>query len=315
MGNEYIFPSSLMPSSMPPPGIFKAFVSGRERFGQEAAFFNSELTPKTGFKGNASLTIYLRLFLRPWDEVTRMAPLPVLDNGKVVEVVPWGMPVDDGVAYDFAEFRRKVKEQAEKYWDGTNFCLQPPKDYRGLEYVEGTQKVRPNIDCRFRIVWADGVSDAHAVIDCICPKKARDFRPNVRPTETGALGGQWTCYDLDNRPNGRFIKDGKECKDFVGDPLGQMEFKTFRCNKELAREAVCHEIGHLLGLSHVGNFFKTPECLAAITPTDTNPDACYVGPTDNDTENIMGCGDKTALWNIMPIPARNTFWPASSAAQ
>jgi hypothetical protein len=222
-----------------------------------------------------------------------------------VEVVPWGTPTGIGKAYDFAEFTRKVKEQAEKFWDNTNFCLVPPPDYRGLDYPLGTPTVRPNIDCRFKIVWASGPHDANAVIDCFCPIRPRRFRPFVKGTGEVAMSGQWTCYDLVAFPGDFFIPNGKECTVDVGDPLGNMTTKTIRCDKELAHEAVCHEVGHLLGLSHVGKFFKVPACVAEIKSSgNSGASPCYRGPTDADTENIMGAGDKLAIWNIMPWASR-----------
>lgn len=291
MGNEWISPSSLMPSSMPEPGIFKSFVPGHERFGQQLAFFNSELITLNGFGGNATLTIYLRLYLMKRDRREDIVPR-AMDKGLEIEVVPWGTPTGTGKAYDFAEFTRGVKEEAEKFWDNTNLCLVPPPDYR-----------RPNIDCRFKIVWARGTQDAHAVIDCFCPKRKLGFSSNVRHNTEGALGGQWTCYDLVSTPGDFVIRDGAVCESNV-DSLGNIApGSTYRCNKVLAQEAVCHEVGHLLGLSHVGEFFKTTACMAELAkPQGTN--ACYFGPTDSDTENVMGAGDKLALWNIMPWASR-----------
>jgi hypothetical protein len=163
--------------------------------------------------------------------------------------------------------------------------------------------LRPNIDCRFKIVSASGPQDAHAVIDCFCPTKPFIFRPFIRATDDGALGGQWSCYDLVASPGGNFIPNGKDCLVPQGDPLSSTTMTTVRCNKEIAHEAVCHETGHLLGLSHVGKFFKTPACIAE---ANTNDGACYRGPTDLDTENIMGGGQKFALWNIMPWASRAT---------
>jgi hypothetical protein len=289
-------PGPLMDSSEPEPGVFARSASGRNYFGQEKAFFNSELTTRTGFGGNATLTIYLRLYLMKRDWREDIVPRATDDKGLEIEVVPWGTPTDSGRAYDFAEFTRGVKEEAEKFWDNANLCLVPPPDYRALEYSLGDQKVRPNIDCRFKIVWAGRTQDAHAVIDCFCPKRPREFRSNVGENSDGTLGGQWTCYDLSASLNGMVIHDGAECQGFVGDPLGDMSWKTYRCDKELAREAVCHEVGHLLGLSHVGEVFKTPACTAELAkPHGTNAIACYIGPTNSDTENIMGAGDKIAI--------------------
>jgi hypothetical protein len=190
MGNDFIA-SVVMPSSMPDPGVFKTFISGHELFGQEACFFNSALRVRNGFAGNATLTIYLRLYLIKRDRAADMTPLPKTSDGTPVTVIPWGEPTSTGVAYDFDAFVQGVKREAEQFWDNTNFCLMPPPDYRALEYPDGNRTVRPNIDCRFAIVWADGPGDAHAVIDCFCPTGGTFFsltwctRQRVRSADSG----------------------------------------------------------------------------------------------------------------------------------
>ena len=305
MTDNYEPSTYLMPSSMPYPGVFKTFISGHERFGQEDAYFNSELTTRDGFQGNASLTIHLRLHLFKRDRPNEISPRAVLENGKDVDIVPWGEATESGEAYDFAAYARAARTQAENFWDNTNLCLIPPADYRGLEYSSGGQTYRPNIECRFKIRAADGVNDAHAVITCICPKKKHEFRSHVRHSATAAQTGQWTCYDLALDTGDIIIRNGKTCEVPTGDPLVSTKMKTVRCDKLPAQEAVCHEVGHLLGLSHVGKFFKMPDCLKETADTGrSNSLVCYRGPTDEATENIMGGGMKLATWNIRPWASR-----------
>jgi hypothetical protein len=76
--------------------------------------------------------------------------LRLLDS-PALEIVPWGSPVAIGKSYDFGEYKRSVEELAEKFWDGTDLCLVPPGDYRGLDWPPGNPTMRPKIDCRFKV--------------------------------------------------------------------------------------------------------------------------------------------------------------------
>ena len=281
--------NSLMPTSMPDPGVFKARVSGTENMGQFSATFDSELsTSAVNGSSNATLTISLRLFLAKIN--TNSGVHPTSAPGKPVELRDWDDPNGE-----FTRFRDGVKEHAERFWDN-KFWLLPPPEYRGLDSPAASPCFHPNIACRFQIVLASGPLDAHAVIQCFCPKTEGDFRSNA-----GDRKGQWTCYDLENRQNDGLLD--LPCKKDVGDPLapGGMVQVDSTCRAWSRQEPVCHEVGHLLGLEHVGVYMKTAACVSG---GNTDARSCYDGPTQNDTENIMGVGMKLAPWNVRPWSSR-----------
>lgn len=291
--------STLMPSSMPQPGVFKNWLSGPEDMGQLPAFFNSSLSTSAVNAGqNATMTIYLRLHLvkrNPND-------IKLTEDGKPVELREW-----DDTNDEFGRFKNGVKQQADAFWDKTNFCLLPPPDYRALDTPMNNPRIRPNIDCRFEIVWASGPCDAHAVIDCVCPKEKFKLRSHVQGSYTGNGKGLWSCYDLELKGHDVFING--VCVEDAGDPLkpSEMKRRTVRCNKEVTQEAVCHEVGHLIGLPHVGVFFKVSACMDEIqkSPVHGNgANACYHGRNDADAQNIMGGGMNLATWNVMPWASR-----------
>jgi hypothetical protein len=294
-----------MPSTMPEPGVFKSWVAGPERTGQRPAYFNSSLSTAAVTGGsNATLTIYLRLHLVKRN--SKDAPAPKTRDGRDIELVDW-----DDTTDQFGAFKRGAKTAAEAFWNNAKFCLVPPADYRGLDWPPSNPTVRPNIDCHFEIVWAGGPLDAHAVIECFRPKIAGSFRSNAGGSYDGAGQGQWSSFDLEAKTSDARIPMAATCEQDVGDPLarGGQVHQSYRCDKWPAQEAVCHEVGHLLGLDHVGQFFKMPGCMNAIQADPANGSgsmSCYEGPTGDDTENIMGAGLKVALWNILPWATRVT---------
>ena len=64
---------------------------------------------------------------------------------------------------------------------------------------------------------------------------------------------------------------------------------------------ISHEIGHLLGLAHIGVVTDYAPCVAVISTSDGgNNDVCYNGATDTYTDNIMGHGGKLDYRQSLP---------------
>ena len=66
---------------------------------------------------------------------------------------------------------------------------------------------------------------------------------------------------------------------------------------------VCHEVGHLLGMPHVGEWKKSTKCMAELAKDPNNGGnkrPCYEGNDTYDRLNIMGLGMNLAYWNAAP---------------
>jgi hypothetical protein len=291
---------SYPPNSLYDPGTFKRWFSGPLGWATGVrCYFNSALsTESVSTSSNATLTIYLRLHLVQRNKDSGI-PLKTEDN-KDLPLRDWNDA--DG---EFAKFKDAAKREAEKFWNATGFCLLLPNDYRGLDWPHSQPMVHPNVDCRFQIVWANGPRDAHAAIDCFRPDVDNPILSPLR-SNVGSGKGQFSVFDtaLHNSDLTRAC----EKKEFVLTGTGlEMEYRTIQAKCVVPRMTLPHEIGHLLGLPHVGQFRKDPDCVKAIgrDPVHGNGDhSCYTGPGPNDAENVMGQGMQLADWNAMPWERR-----------
>ncbi|HVJ66922.1 MAG TPA: hypothetical protein VM510_03000 [Caulifigura sp.] len=235
---------------------------------------------------NAVMTIYLRLVM-----IQVSSKETVLDaNNASVAHQDWKLD-------EFVAFHDVVKQQAEDFWNDNTFTLIPPSSYRGLNWPPGNRPThRLNINCRFQVVWAGGPSDAHRVI--------RATRLTKEDADSKAARSHWELYDSgDTRP--AIFNNHTNC----GRPV-VIEHLT-----------VPHEIGHAIGLPHVGTFHDLTrseyQCkeggIDPASTTDWNKggkDPYGNFSTEEEMRNIMGYGQGKAMWNFLPwilrIPA-HTF--------
>jgi hypothetical protein len=265
------------------------------------AYYNTALTmDDASATQNAKLTIYLRVLMVP--APLQMHPLadvpdPSAPGGKRKARVEY-VPVDERntvfravklkewdmrPAGEFDQFRLGVKGQADGFWDNTQLCLIPPKDYRGLLWPANRPTHRLNVDCRFELVWANSYRDAHRVIYC----KSID-EPHDVFTLRSNMGVNYGVLDSgDLMPNAVWSNQ-------VGIGGTPAMVGVGYC--------VPHEFGHALGLPHVGIQSGERSCLNAMAgrPTDMGPTQCYLGPTVTDSLNVMGLGCLIAPWNGLP---------------
>lgn len=212
-----------------------------------------------------------------------------LDGTKTkVGIRHWKQDKDD--PNEFGRFVSSVKALAEAVWDNTNLCLVPPKDYDGLNWPPHRPTHRLNLDCRFQIVTATSRADAHDVVQCtrIDESSKKQF---IRSwMNAGAREGAFDSGD---------IPPAMLSKNSMG--IGSVAYTSHR-------NTIPHEIGHALGLPHVGVLTNFSGCLegAKASPTEgTNVSMCYKGPAPDDANNIMGSGWKISVHNSLPW-----FWRA-----
>jgi len=287
------------------PGAFRSSRSGSLGWNKgKSCSFDSELTASVGNSVNATLTITLKLHLVKRDKNSGIALRSY--DGKPFPLRNW-----DVATNEFGRFTEGVQKEAEDFWGRTAFCLVTPDDYRGLDWPQGDPVVHPNVDCQFKLDVVKSAEGAHAVIDCFRPDKDDPefsfFRSNVSRVPGVFQGhGQFTNFDVLLR-NSDLARD---CEIFDWVLTGKdldMEYRKVLRKCMVKQRTLAHEIGHLIGLPHVGEIVGNPDCKTAMDQDPKeggNAPACYNGRNEGETENVMGRGMKLAPWNAMPWALR-----------
>jgi hypothetical protein len=266
------------------------------------SFFSTEGVNATQ---NARLTIVLRAKLVPIGPKTQIhASSPergFLKWPKVLNV--WDKTwVDCGEWPDvfWLNFQSVVPDAAARFWSNTEpawgnpgFCLMPVGDWKGLDWPLGARPThRLNVDCDF--VWhpADNEDDAHIIFYCAflpwpkgTPPTVQRVAAWVKPGRTNATGCGFLTWDQVSLP--------AHCSCGVLPPI-------------LIGAPIPHEIGHAIGLLHIGVTKRLKSCLEAKGLTKDGLDPCALGDTPEDKNNIMGYGNKVTFENALPWLVRAT---------
>jgi hypothetical protein len=193
----------------------------------------------------------------------------------LVRVAAW----DPGV---FKTYCEAVKKLAVDFWDNTKLVLVPPKDYRGVDWPPKNPTHQLNIDCRFQVDWANGPSDADFIFNCTLVAQPGDT--SILPSFAGAGFGRLDSMDLVPAWYARAVTG------YAG--------PAYPADKQ---NAIWHEFGHILGLPHIGVQTLHAPCFQAGAPKmDGGFTACYEGPTEEETQNVMGIGNSVSTRNSLP---------------
>jgi hypothetical protein len=241
----------------------------------------------------AKLTLKLNIKFRPLQPKT--IPLQLDADGKPFWTSPW----NDA---DWQKFIKAAAAQAD-LWNN-KFWLLPPPSFSDLDVVWESitvpgrgnfagQAFRPNLRCELQVDFNPSGRADHTIDVANIDLAAFFSKAAGRNMNAGSFRSHSLLYDsLDAVP-------------WVF-PWGQGP------DNPRLHPVIAHEVGHAIGLGHIGTLLKTPLCDFAIT-ADTlgigsgdfqggrNAQVCYgMHQGRAVAENIMGAGDEFAIQNAKP---------------
>jgi hypothetical protein len=250
--------------------------------------FNSSLILHDSGHDNHTLTLVLKIFLNP----LTTGPFPYWITGDADDTP---FIIENWPAAELNRFKRGFLSAA-KLWND-RFYLIPPAGFSALDVTKGNQTIRPNIYCHLYLDLVMSAAGSHTQIDLayIAPKFAsgHPFRSHAQ---------LYTLSDIQ--------AERMEPIDERGRPRKKIRFLT-----------VPHEIGHALGLPHVGQSLNDPFCQLAIgldgnsvmagilakgsLAGGSNSAVCYgnYAPSSH-ANNVMGQGTQFDEFNAAPWQAR-----------
>ena len=178
-------------------------------------------------------------------------------TGGVTQTLRW--PDDE-----WQRFRRSFYNDVTGFFKD-RFWLVTPAGYTDLDWPDGRPTHRPNVKCGLQLSVYEHPAHARIVVNCIYPVPGQTMRSSMSP---GSLRGELDFGDMS-------FQDQQPLR-------GEVQ----------TQETVLHEVGHLLGLSHVSRY-------RAACNADTNAFACY-GTTSWQRGDLMGWGSRVEAWHAWP---------------
>jgi hypothetical protein len=166
----------------------------------------------------------------------------------------------------FATWTARFKREVEAFWHG-KLWLKSPLGFTKWEFKDKGVVYRPNIWCRFKLLLVQNARVAHFTIEAV----------RLDPDETA------------------FRSDGVHYDDRDIEPVPQPHGSD--------KKTHLHEVGHLLGLPHVGvggdmGWSKLVCAFHRLGGGSTNDKPCYgVG---DDRKDVMGTGSEIHEWHAKP---------------
>jgi hypothetical protein len=267
--------------------------------------FDSSLILHPNGSDNHTLTLVLKIFLNPTLPPSAHVPpqfrVQQLDSdNKVFNIKPW----QQAELVKFQKtFLRECALWTNKFW------LQPPAGFSLLDVQTRRGRVRPNIYCHLYIDLVGGTARSHRAVTVVnlaatpgLPDPST-FRSNDRLYKSSDTAGQTNHWQDDHN-----------------------------VAHDTHQSTIAHEIGHALGLPHIGQTSGDPLCQLAIIadaqsqvdPTFTVP-ALYLGGSNSnpcygtlapvsDGTNIMGFGSSFDKSNAQPWVDRIALHTGTAAA-
>lgn len=255
-----------------------------ERF--KGKLFDSYFGKNSHLTQNHSLKLFLRINLKQINH-----QLTAKDS------IKRSFAIKDWTMDEWYNFTKQFERQS--YMWNNRFWLIPPKNFTLFDSKQGSRTTRPNVQCLLITQITNSPGNTHRTIDVVnldvdAIKKQRQisnvgsgtFKSNARHIDS-----------MDIKPRDITYEDDQDVEHTIKNHY-----------------TITHELGHAIGLGHVGILKSRPQCTFAIAlkkngiknvsshlRRGANADVCY-GEFDAPglAENIMGYGTKFEEVNAQP---------------
>jgi len=286
----------------PASGVALEMVGAPSASGGFSVAYDSYLLLHDGCQ-NHTLTLVLKIYLNPMlpQFLPKWLRLPILDSDsppKVFLIRPWQTA-------EWTTFSKNFVRECAKWND--RFWLIPAASFTALNVKRGGRTIRPNIYCHLFVTIVGSVAGSHRSINVVNldlqDAKSR-YGLNNSDLDSGVFRSDADRYDS---------LDVKARKQWTQDNLGNW-------NQAKKYSTIAHEIGHALGLPHIGvshndplcqmaiifdQYASNPSSLPALFNGGSNSQACYgnLGAPKRGA-NVMGGGSSFDEANAAPWASR-----------
>jgi len=202
---------------------------------------------------NAPLTIHINIHFVKIDPAGATS---TYGDANDTSAHPSKRKIQHWVKGEFELYTKRLVSGAQSFWDGV-YWLKTPDRYKELDWPDGKPTHRCHIYCRFELEQVYTEKDAHYTIAVVRAQDGENFRSHSR---------LYSQKDINSR---NMI------------PHSTTKFWTH-----------FHEVGHLLGLGHVGSGGNT-------NVHNDNTAAAY-GVTKTEMQDVMGKGSIRRPWHALP---------------